>query len=54
MPNRRTITAKIAKLASVTATLAPIVIQNPIRGSSQGNTRNIGSVGTTYQNVYQA
>src|SRR5687768_9010509 len=28
--------------------------QKPILDSKAGNTRNIGSVGSTYQNVYQA
>lgn len=32
----------------------PIVAQKPILGSRKGNRRNIGSVGTTYQKVYQA
>ena len=34
--------------------LAAIVGQKPIFGSSIGKARNIGSVGSTYQNVYQA
>src|SRR5688572_16807003 len=42
------------KQATVSSTQAARVGQNPRRGSSAGNTRNIGSVGTTYQNVYQA
>ena len=28
--------------------------QKPMRGRIQGKTRNMGSVGITYQNVYQA
>ena len=31
-----------------------MVGQKPMRGKKNGNNRNIGSVGTTYQNVYQA
>ena len=54
MPNCRTTKAKPAKQAAVTTTQAAIVGQKPIRGKSRGNSKNIGSVGTTYQNVYQA
>ena len=39
---------------SVITTHASSVGQKPIRGSKTGKARNIGSVGTTYQNVYQA
>ena len=28
--------------------------QKPKRDNKRGNSKNIGSVGTTYQNVYQA
>lgn len=54
MPNRRTKAANSAKLATVTSTLAAIVAQKPSLGSSAGKSTNIGKVGTTYQNVYQA
>jgi len=54
IPKRRTASAKRPKHAAVISTQASSVGQNPRRGSSAGKTRNIGNVGTTYQNVYQA
>src|SRR5450759_453391 len=54
MPKRRTASEKSPKHAAVMMTQASRVGQKPMRGSSAGNARNIGNVGTTYQNVYQA
>ena len=54
IPKRRTASAKRPKHATVMSTQASSVGQKPRRGSSAGKTRNIGNVGTTYQNVYQA
>ena len=54
MPNRRSASANSQKQAMVIATQAASAGQKPIRGNSSGKARNIGSVGMTYQNVYQA
>src|SRR5450759_2321993 len=54
MPKRRTASAKTPKQMTVMMTQTSRVGQKPRRGSSAGNARNIGNVGTTYQNVYQA
>ena len=54
MPSCPTSNENSQKQAAVTKALANSVGQKPIRGSNVGNIKNIGSVGTTYQNVYQA
>ena len=54
MPKRRTQNANRPKQITVISMLASIAGQNPNRCSNAGNNRNIGSVGSTYQNVYQA
>jgi hypothetical protein len=54
IPNRRTSNANSQKHTTVITTQASRVGQKPRRGSSRGKARNIGSVGTTYRNVYQA
>lgn len=54
MPKRRTTSANTPKQIAVVTVLAIIVGQKPIRGSRYGKIKNIGSVGTTYQKVYQA
>ena len=54
IPNFFTTMAKSQKQTTVITTLAAIVPQNPQRGSRPGKARNIGNVGTTYQNVYHA
>jgi hypothetical protein len=53
-PERTHRPRKQPKQTAVIAADAASVGQNPIRGSSDGNARNIGNVGTTYQNVYHA
>ena len=53
-PNFRMKRANKAKQIIVMKMLTTIEGQKPIRGMSAGNARNIGRVGTTYQNVYQA
>ncbi|MNC97310.1 hypothetical protein D3C83_149270 [compost metagenome] len=54
MPNGRSASANSPKHTTVMTTLAAMVGQKPMRPSRKGKARNIGSVGTTYQNVYQA
>lgn len=44
----------MTKITTVKAQHAMSVGQKPQDGYTKGNTRNIGSVGTTYQNVYHA
>ena len=53
-PNFRMTRAKAAKHTMVKTLLASIAGQKPRRDKSAGNARNMGRVGTTYQNVYQA
>lgn len=53
-PKFRMTRAKTVKHKMVMPTPASMEGQKPIRGKSAGNARNMGSVGTTYQNVYQA
>jgi hypothetical protein len=50
-PNQRATNAHAMKQMTVKPTHTARVCQNPRRGSRKGNTRNIGSVGTTYQKV---
>src|SRR5471030_531372 len=54
MPNRFRIKAKPTKQTPDNKAQEKSVVQNPSLGNSKGNARNIGNVGTTYQNVYQA
>ena len=54
MPKRCMKRANSPKHAIVMMLLQISVAQNPRRGSSSGNTKNMGRVGTTYQKVYQA
>src|SRR3954468_6639095 len=54
MPKRRTASANKPKQMTVMTMQASNAGQNPRRVSNTGNARNIGRVGTTYQNVYQA
>jgi len=54
IPNRRITNAKTPKHAMVITTQDTSVSQKPKRGNKSGKAKNIGSVGTTYQNVYQA
>jgi len=54
IPNGLTHAANTAKHAMVMTALRPNAGQKPNRASNAGNTRNIGNVGTTYQNVYHA
>jgi hypothetical protein len=53
-PNRLSTCAKTKKHASVIAIQEANVHQKPMRSWRKGNAKNIGNVGTTYQNVYQA
>lgn len=54
MPRDRIASAKSQKTSAVRTMQPASVGQKPKRGSSIGKSRNIGSVGTTYQNVSQA
>src|SRR3546814_9643968 len=54
MPKGRMSSANSPKQTTVMPALASSASQNPSRGSSSGNARNIGRVGRTYQKVCQA
>jgi hypothetical protein len=54
MPKRRTASANRPKQTTVIMLQTSSAGQKPRRGSNTGNARNIGKVGSTYQNVYQA
>jgi len=54
MPKRLTSIANNPKQIRVIKELAKSVGQKPKRSNNSGKLRNMGSVGTTYQNVYQA
>lgn len=55
IPNRRTVRPRTPKQITVSRTDAPIAAGKlQFLCSSQGKRRNIGIVGNTYQNVYQA
>lgn len=54
MPKRFKIKAKRTKQSIVSRLPLSKAGQKPKRDSNNGNTKNIGKVGKTYQNVYQA
>jgi len=54
MPNLRIKLAKNTKLTNEMMIQANSVSQKPNLGKSNGKNKNIGKVGTTYQNVYHA
>ncbi len=54
MPKRQTKSVKGPKHTTVIMTQARRAGQKPTRGNRTGKVKNMGSVGTTCQNVYQA
>lgn len=54
MPNRLTSKLKIIKQIIVMIQAMSRLNQKPKRDINQGNAKNMGKVGITYQKVYQA
>ena len=54
IPNGRTAYASTPQQTTVKTMPEPSAGQKPNRVNSDGNSRNIGNVGMTYQNVYLA